>query len=151
MKKTLRIFTLMLMGVIGVALWSCSDDDNDQPIVYDSLPALAKAFVTLHYSDTSVSSVVQKTDNGLVEYEVLMADGQKVTFNASGEWIDVDAPAGQTIPLGIVPAKITVYIASNYSGVGVSEISKSVTGYEVELVSGVDLLFDAAGDFVRVE
>ena len=98
-----------------------------------------------------MSSVVQKTDNGLVEYEVLMADGQKVTFNASGEWIDVDAPAGQTIPLGIVPAKIAVYIASNYSGVGVSEISKSVTGYEVELVSGVDLLFDAAGDFVRVE
>lgn len=151
MKRTLRIFALLLIGMIGIALWSCSDDDKSEPVAYDTLPTVAKAFVSLHYSYTSVSSVIQKTDDGLTEYEVVMADGQKVTFNAAGEWIDIDAPAGQPIPLGIVPAKISLYIKNNYSDVGVNEISKSATGYEVELLSGIDLLFDAAENFVRVD
>ncbi len=84
-------------------------------------------------------------------YKQECANGYEVSFNADGEWTDVDAPAGQSIPDGIAPQAITDYIAANYNGAGINDISLDSRGYEVELVSGVDLLFAPDGSFLGVD
>lgn len=63
----------------------------------------------------------------------------------------VDAPSGQTIPSGIVPAAVAVYVDTRYPGVGINEISRDARGYEVDLVDGTDLLFDPAGNFIGLD
>ena len=85
-----------------------------------------------------------------MEFEVYFANGHDVTFNAQGEWIDVDAPAGQTVPDAIVPVAISEYVMANYLGSGINEISKNAAGYEVDLINGTDLLFDPVGNFVGI-
>ena len=95
--------------------------------------------------------VEKETDKGVVLYDVDFKNGHEVTFDSNGEWLEVDAPDGQSIPAGIVPVTIEQYLEQNYSGYGVNDITKVAAGYEIELVSGVDLLFDQDGNFLRFD
>lgn len=139
-----------MLGIFSLSLASC-DNDDDEPILETALPQTAKSFVQQYYSNTMVAGVTKDKDNGQVEYEVLFANGHKVTFDSAGQWIDVDAPTGQAIPNGIAPTKISDYVASNYAGYSINEISKERYGYDVDLTSGLDLVFDTDGNFVRID
>lgn len=102
------------------------------------------SFVSTYFPSQEIN-VSQKDNDG---YEVMLSDGTMIDFNLSGEWVDVDAPVGKTIPSGFYPAAIDSYIAANVNGTGINEISKEPVGYDVELVSGVELIFDTDGGFI---
>lgn len=140
-----------MLGIFTLSFTSCDDDDDDQPIDETELPQAAKAFVQQYYSNSMIAGINKDKDNGQIEYDVVFVNGHKVTFNVAGEWIDVDAPTGQVIPSGIAPAKISDYVTANYPTYGINEISKESYGYDVDLTNGADLIFNADGDFVRVD
>lgn len=149
MKKLLKFLPMLLVAVFGVtAMSSCSDDDDkDQTIAISMLPNSAKEFVTTYFSNAVIVSA--KVDGN--EYEAILSDGTKIDFDKTGAWTDVDAPRGKTIPTGFYPEAIDTYVAANYTGVGINEISKEKRGYDVELVSGVDLVFSTTGEFIAVD
>lgn len=155
MRKRFRIVVLLFacMMITGT-MAACSDNDNDDietVISQDQLPEAARTFISEYYSSETIRSVKREMDSGVLLYEVDFTNGHEVVFNSKGEWVEVDAPDGQSIPDGIIPAEILTYLEANYQGYGVNDITKTGAGYEVELVSGVDLLFDAQGDFIRVD
>ncbi len=145
MKKILRILPLMLVAVMGVALWSCSDDE---PEIVQNMPTAAKTFLSTYFPSADIQSVHKDKDD---KYEVKLTNGFSIDFNKSGEWTDVDAPAGQAVPTGFYPAAIDSYVASAYSNVGINEISRNDRGYEVELTNGTDLYFAADGTFIGID
>ncbi len=152
MKYALKHFAAIAVVMLSAAfVWNCSDDDKDVPVDVAALPENAQAFIASHYSGMHVVSAVRDKDDGRDEYEVRLSNGHEVTFDAAGEWTDVDAPAGQTVPDGLVPESVALYIATNYSGSGINDVSRSATGYSVELTNGVDLEFDPLGNFLRVD
>ncbi|MDE5903004.1 MAG: PepSY-like domain-containing protein [Muribaculaceae bacterium] len=148
MKKTLKIFSLLLLVLVGTSLSACDNDDDDVIVPTDQLPTAASTFINTYYPSIKVAYVNKDTDKGEVQYEVRMTSGDEITFDASGEWIDVDAPDGRTIPDGIAIQPISDYVEANYTGAGINEISRTASGYEVELTNGVDLRFDPAGNFM---
>ena len=148
--KKLSYFLLLFVSIFSVSFVACNDDD-DKPILANELPQAAKSFISQFYGDVKIAGVTRDSDNGKVEYDVIMANGHDLTFNASGEWTDVDAPNGQTIPDGIAPVKISDYVKAQYSGFGINEIAKEHYGYDVELTNGIDLEFNADGDFLRID
>ena len=148
MKKFFKFMPMLLVAVLGFATWSCDDDDDkDEAIAITMLPDSAKEFVTTFFSNAVIVSA--RVDSN--EYEAMLSDGTKIEFDRTGVWTDVDAPRGKTIPTGFYPSAIDTYVAANYSGNGINEISKESRGYDVELVSGVDLVFDYNGEFVAVD
>lgn len=151
MKKTKHLFTLLCAVVLSFGLFSCSDDDKDISITADQLPATAASFIRDYYSPDDVLSVYKDTDDGTTEYEVILKNGHKVTFNDKGEWTDVDAPQGQSVPTKFVPEPILNYVSTNFPGIGINEISKERYGYDVELVNGLDLTFGLDGAFLGYE
>ncbi len=146
MKKILKFFPLLLIAVLGVALTSC-DNDKDEPIPASKLPAKATEFITQYFPSANIVSSQKDKD----KYEVYLSDGTDIDFDKDGEWIDVDAPAGKTIPTGFYPADIDIYITDYYSGVGINEISKEKRGFDVELTSGIDLIFASDGTFIGID
>ncbi len=149
--KRFAFFMMILGCVVTLQLSSCSDDDDnsDVKIPASELPDAAREFVAQYYGDVTMTSIEKEVDHGIIEYDVVLANGHEISFNADGEWIDVDAPAGMTVPAGIVPDAIAAYVADNFIGLGVNEISKNAAYYEVELTNGLDLIFDHDGNFVR--
>lgn len=145
MKKLLKFLPFLLVAVMAVGLWSCDDDDDKDVIVTEQqLPSKAKAFISDYYPSVKVSKVTK--DNS--EYEVILSNRHQIEFNLAGEWMDVDAPTGETVPTGFYPADIDTYIGENLGGTGINEVSRENYGYDVELVDGRDLRFSTTGSFL---
>lgn len=144
-----KLFLFLTVCVFACMAWSCSDndDDKDTPISVSDLPTPAKNFISQFYPSDNVVKVTKEVDKANSTYEVTFKSGQEVEFDAAGQWTDVDAPAGQVVPTGIVP-EIDEYIGLNLGGTGINEISRDSRGYEVELVNGKELLFTL--DFVFI-
>lgn len=149
MKKTLKIFSLLLMIFAGLSLTACGDDDKDKDefVPADQLPSVSQSFISTYYPEGKVVYVNRETEGNIIQYEVTMASGDEITFDSEGNWIDVDAPDGRSIPDGIAMQPIVDYVAANYVGAGINEIARTSTGFEVELTTGVDLRFGPDGTF----
>lgn len=143
MKNFVKYLSVLLAVVGGMMLWSCSDD-KDEPISGDALPTQAKAFIAQYFPEAKVVTTYKDKD----DYEVVLSEGTRIDFDKAGEWTDVDAAIGKTIPSGFYPAAIDTYVAENMKGAGINEISKERTGYEVELTTGVELMFNYEGAFI---
>lgn len=138
---TLAVFTL----------WSCSDDDDspsEKAIEYSQLPQAAKDFISRHYNVEEVMRIERDGDHDGSAFEVKFMNGSEVEFDAAGQWIDVDAPAGYPIPEGIAPQPIVNYVTNTFPEYSINEISRENYGYEIELTNGLDLKFDKDGIFI---
>ncbi|MDE6422886.1 MAG: PepSY-like domain-containing protein [Muribaculaceae bacterium] len=146
MKKLLKFLPFLLVAVMAVGFWSCdNDDDVDDIIVTEQqLPSQAKTFISDYYPSVKVSKVTKENN----EYDVILSNRHQIEFSLTGEWMDVDAPAGETVPSGFYPAAINTYIEENLNGVGINEMSRENYGYDVELVDGRDLRFSTTGSFL---
>jgi len=143
-----KYFYLALVALFMTSAFACSDDD-DEPISPLSLPQAAQTFISQYFAGSDIKRVEKDDEHTGIEYKVTFTDGYEVEFNASGEWTDVDAPAGRVVPAGIVPAPIAECVAKYFpNDGGINEISREYTGYDVELVSGRDLIFNSEGQLV---
>ena len=135
-----------LGAVLMTILLSCSCNKN---IDGSGLPEAAQAFLSKYYVGVSVSRVERDVEDGEPVYEVYMANGHEVTFGLDGNWLTVDAPDNTAIPTGIVPEAIASFLDAKFLGVGVNEIDRTSYGYEVDLLNGWDLKFDASGNVLN--
>lgn len=150
MKNLYKTCAALFVAILGLTFASCSDD-KDEPIDFNQLPSVAQKFITTYFGDTKVSSVKYDKDKNDHEYEVKLQNGFELTFNVAGEWTDVDAPDGKAIPNGIAPEPIESFVLATYPESGINEIEKIKTGYDVELINGIDLKFNLQGEYVGVD
>lgn len=147
MKKTLKIFSLLLLVLTGVAFTACSDDENNEYVPGNELPAAARTFLSSYYPSETIVYSERETDDGEVQYKVTLSSGDKVIFDEAGVWADVEAPDGRSIPDGIALKPIADYVANHYDEAGIQEISRTPIGFEVELTTGMELRFSPSGEF----
>lgn len=153
MKKKQKIFLslLSLLIINLLTFWGCSGSDNyadENSISYEQLPSLAQDFLKTYYKDVSISTIEMDEEDNMIIYEVKMNNGDEIIFNEKGEWEQVDAPDGETIPTGFIMEEILEYLNLNYQGYGINEINKTGYGYKVELVTELDLMFNELGQFI---
>lgn len=116
----------------------------------NTLPAKAQAFITANFKGQNIANLKTGTKLTGIEYEVLLANGTEIEFDSNGNWEDIDGNRNN-LPQSVVPKAIAGYITKNFNGQSVQQIEKKRTGYEVELSSGIDLDFDANGNFIRID
>ncbi|MCM1163917.1 MAG: PepSY-like domain-containing protein [Muribaculaceae bacterium] len=146
MKKT---FMFLILGIMAVLTWSCSDDDDkDVPVSYEMLPTQAKEFLTNYFPGDRSIKVEREGDHSGSSYEVTLSSGYEVEFDAAGLWIDVDAPNQQAVPSGIVPEPIQRYVSETFPAFLINEITRYSTGYEIELTNDLELRFDRDGNLI---
>lgn len=131
-----KFITLML---IALAALMPSKMFAGRPISQSELPKAAQTFITRHFSNDQVRKV--ELDNGYrgAEYEVDFTSGAEVDFKSDGDWKEVKAARGNSVPSAIVPTAIARYVATNFNGLTIVEISRKRGGYEVELNNGTEL------------
>ena len=144
MKKTLRLLPLLLIAVLGMSLAGCSD--KDEPISSTELPSIAKDFIITNFPSATIVSAQKDKD----DYDVVLSDGTKIEFDKKGDWKDIDAAPGKTLPTGFYPPAIDTYLAEHFDGEGINEISKVSRGYEVEITTGTEMVFDQNGVFIEI-
>lgn len=145
MKKLFAQIALMVM-FIGPA---CARDS----ITRDSnvLPAEAKSILKTYYPKTQVNHIkIDSKTFGGNEYDVILADGTELDFDNDGKLKEIDCGMN-AVPDGLVLKPIREYIAKNFNGQKISSLEIKSRKYDVELMNGVDLEFDRAGNFIRID
>lgn len=142
-----RIFALAAVLAGIMTFTSCEEHRINE----SRLPEAAQAFIAQYFVGETVVYAEKERDDRRVTYNVLLSDGTDLDFNENGEWTSVDCNLSP-VPDGIVPQGIIAYLALSGQGdTRVFKIEKVMGGYEITVVSGRELLFDADGNFVREE
>lgn len=147
MKKLVKIFSMIAILAVGLSCVSC--DDKDEPAGFADLPLKAQDFINTYFATYSSSNITYDEGDGNHAYKIVFDNGYEIQFNKDGEWTDVDAPDGQSLPTAFMPEGIVSYVNDNYTGQGINEIEKEKKQYNVELTNGVDLIFNLDGTFNR--
>ncbi len=136
MKKLVLLFVCVFMTSVVVMA------DNDKPITVNQLPAQAQTFLNTYFKGHKVALAKQETEVFNKSYDVVFTTGEKVEFDKSGEWTEVQCRQSE-VPAQIVPEAIRTYVQTNYPDTKILSIERDRKEYEVKLSNRWELTFDA--------
>ncbi|MGV3538265.1 MAG: PepSY-like domain-containing protein [Rufibacter sp.] len=124
-------------------------------IAVSELPAAVTTYITENYAGATVERAGQTKEGGFV-VQIAQADGTKVAlvFDANGTFVSIDThhKRGTEVAVADLPATITDYINTTYSGATIMKAMKDATGAYVVVIKKVDetlvgVAFTAEGAF----
>ena len=139
MKRILSL-TLALVALVSLVTLSLHAG-SDRVIQSKQLPKAAQLFLAKHFAGRAVSFAKEDRDFSGTTYDVRLADGTEVEFTSAGEWKEVDGKH-TALPLTFIPAQIVQTIQSQHAGDAIVHIERKRRGYQVELASGLEVLFN---------
>lgn len=146
MKKFLTLLTVMLLGV---SLSMARDNVTTDTSV---LPKNALELINKHFGKVGVNHI--KVDKNMVghidDYDVILNNGTEIEFKADGTLKSVDC-GSKSVPDGLVIKPILEYIKKNFKGAAIVGLEIERNSYEIELINGLDLKFDRAGNFLKAD
>ena len=135
--------SLILIGTTAKA--------DDRPIDYSKLPKQSQTFITKYFSGKNIALVKMDKELFDTSYEVIFSDGNKVEFDKSGNWKDIDCSYTE-VPAELIPAAIKTYVSKNYPNIKIDKIEKESRGrISVELSNDLDLLFDSSFNLINID
>ena len=160
MKKSyLLLLAVPLLLFSSVGMSSCSDDDQNEienVITINDLPSAARTFLNKYFNGYSIVKIEKDIEEDITIYQVNLQDGYEITFNADGDWTQVEAPYGKTIPTGFIPEQVMATLQQRFQGYGINEINSTGQGYKVELSdnqggASIDVFFDMSGEIIKID
>lgn len=133
MKKIVTLMFIAIMTSFSTMMFAGT------PIKSSELPKAAQTFLTKYFPGDNVRKAEKDQGRRGMEYEVDLMSGAEVDFMENGDWKEVKAAKGKSVPAAIVPAAISKYISTNFKGQTIVEIDRKRGGYEVELSNGTEL------------
>lgn len=142
MKKMLFVVSILCLSWNGMA--------QDQIISFAKLPVKSQNFISKYFDTSTVDYIKLDDDYFSKEYEVVLRNGTKVEFDGNGEWKEIDGKRS-AIPTKLIPTTILNYVTKSFPNNQIKKIERKKRGYEVELTNGLDLIFNAKGNFVKID
>lgn len=144
MKKLVFLFVCLF------TLQTVARADDDKPIQVNQMPQAAQQFIKQHFAGSKVALAKMESDFFYKSYEVIFTDGNKVEFDKSGKWTEVDCKH-TVVPAAVVPVDIRTYVTSNYPDAKVLKIERDKKEYEVKLSNRIELKFDLKFNLIDID
>ncbi len=128
---------LLSIAIVAAAL--TANAYAGTPIQQTELPNAARTFLTKHFANDQIRKAEKDQGRRGMEYEVDLMSGAEIDFTSEGDWKEVKAAKGTSVPGDIVPAAIAKFVSTNFKGETIVEISRKRGGYEIELSNGTEL------------
>lgn len=145
MKRLILSLALVVATVMGLS--ASGKYAHDASV----LPEAARATIAANFK-AKVSVVKIDKDFGRIsEYEAVLSDGSEIDFDRAGNWKSVETNRAVSVPSGFVAEPIKEFVRSKHPGTKIVGVEKKRGGYEIDLSNGIDIRFDAEGQFVRYD
>lgn len=135
MKKVFLLLTSLFFFHAGV--WA----DTDKPIQVGQLPTKAQTFLMTYFKAHKVAFAKMESDLFYKSYDVIFTNGEKVEFDKSGDWTEVDCRV-HGVPVSIIPEAIRNYVKTTYPDDRIMKIERDKKEYEVRLSNRWEVKFD---------
>lgn len=137
-------------GILSIAfaagLWSC---DSKKPIPLAENPVEITDFTKKHFPNHKILQTMVEKDGFTKTYQVTLNDNTQLEFSWQKEIISIDG--NTALPAGVVPSKITEYVAQNFADRTITDWELDNKGQKVKLDNGLELKFSKNGDFNRLD
>ena len=131
------------------ALFLLVSCEKEKVIGNDDLPAKASNFIETHYAGKHIRQVVKERDDLKIEYHVYLDNNTKLDFNKDGDIKEIEGT--ERIPDDVLPALVLQYVNTHYPAAFIRGWNPDENDQEVKLSTGVELLFDSNGNFIRID
>lgn len=149
-----KYFTFILVFLLMFFLVDCkkevsvNKETSSGNIVKEDLPSIAMSFINNYYPDIPVKKYEVKDVLSFGKtFEVELKNGVEVNFDEKGNWKEIKDSLG--VDKSLLPENVFIYVEKNNAETKVTKIETDKKEIKVELSSGLDLLFDADGNFIR--
>jgi hypothetical protein len=136
--------------ILSILLFSLSACANEKPIIFEQLPHAAQAFINTHFASLPIAYIEYEREGLREDYKVYFKNGTEIEFGTQGSFESVDCQRN-AVPATIIPEAIHTYIGQYYPEAFVVAYSIDYRHLDVELNNGVDLVFDHAYKFIRID
>lgn len=143
MKKVMFLFASLLL-----TMNACSS--KPQVVTFNELPAPAQQFITTYFAQSDIAWIQWERDGVSKEYEVRLNNGTWIEFYADGTLEKIDCKTN-AVPAGIVPEMVMNYVSTNFPQAVIVKYHIDRRDQEVELNTGLELVFDLNGNFVKID
>ena len=143
MKKLMFIMASLLM-----TMNACSS--KPQVATFNELPAPAQQFITTYFAQSDIAWIQWERDGVSKEYEVKLNNGTWIEFYSDGALEKIDCKTN-AVPAGIVPETVVNYVSTNFPQVVIVKYQIDRRDQEVELNTGLELVFDLNGNFKYID
>ena len=127
----------MCLFLVQTVAWA----DTDKPIQVGQLPTKAQRFITTYFKKHKVAFAKMESDLFYKSYDVIFTNGEKLEFDRSGDWTEVNCRVNG-VPVPIIPSEIASYVQSTYPGEKILKIERDKKEYEVLLSNKWEITFD---------
>lgn len=142
MKKLIFVFAI----ISSLAFTSC---DKETVLSENEVPAAITTFVTTHFPSNKVLQTIKDKDGLTKSYDVILEGNIQLEFNRKHEITSVESTT--KLPDSVIPAKILTYVTANYANNFITQWELDDNRQKVELNNQIELEFNKAGDFVRID
>lgn len=152
----LFLLTIFFVGIDSLA--SCSDDkpdDVETSIKFNDLPQKAQNFLDMYFMrDYTITRIDKETEGDITVFEVYLDSAYEIVFNSEGDWQQIEAYMGYTVPMEVIPQPVADTLKAQYPFYGVNEINTTGDGWKVELSNnqngpGIDIWFNMSGEIIK--
>ena len=122
-----------------------------QSLKNSNVPDAVKSALAKKYPDATHVTWEKEKGNYEANWGGKSKEDNSVLFTPDGSFVEMV----KAIPVSTLPAGVEVYVKKHYPGAKISEAGRVTdaagkTKYEAE-VKGKDLLFDEAGNFLKID
>lgn len=143
-----KLLTMVMVVIMGIASMQARDRVTTD---INTLPSAAKTMINKYYGKTGVNHI--KIDSKVLggnEYDVILNNGVELEFDSKGVLKEIDC-GHESVPDGILLKPIRDYVSRNFKGRKIVKMDVKRNSYEVELSDDIELVFDRAGNFKRID
>ena len=141
MKKALLILATLLINAFALHA-----EDAHRIITFEELPIKAQEFVTTYFSNQTIRFVRMEIEVTKTEYTVRF----EIEFNSNGDWEEVESHS-ECLPSGFLDEMILNFLNKNHPNFCLNEIARDRHKIEVELATGLEIVFNRSGEFLRYD
>jgi hypothetical protein len=146
MKKQSFIKAFLVATTFVFTLTSC---DKEEVIAPADLPSEIATYIKTHFPDNTIVQIIKDRDGLTQSYEIILSESISLEFNRNKEIVDIDGTS--QLPNSVIPEKILEYVATNYPTNFITDWELDDKNQQVQLDNGLDLEFNMAGEFLRID
>ena len=139
---------MFIMASLLMTMNACSS--KPQVATFNELPAPAQQFITTYFAQSDIAWIQWERDGMSKEYEVRLNNGTWIEFYSDGALEKIDCKTN-AVPAGIVPETVVNYVSTNFPQVVIVKYQIDRRDQEVELNTGLELVFDLNGNFLHID
>lgn len=136
----------LTLAALSISLSSCA---QDKALSADEIPSEIKHYVKTHFPENTIIRAVLDRDGMEKTYDVELDKAIRLEFNKNKKIIDIDGAS--KLPDSVIPEALRNYVLVNYRSSVITDWELDGRKQQIELDSGVDLIFNLKGDFLRVD